>query len=102
MAGGAAPARPADDPPQPIEAIAALPDRPPTAFIWRRVRRRVRHADGPERVTGEWWRREAEKRAIRDYWAVEDEEGRRYWLFRRGDGEDPATGDLDWFLHGLF
>ncbi|WP_245215608.1 Y-family DNA polymerase [Pararoseomonas baculiformis] len=89
-------------PPQPVEAIAALPDRPPAAFTWRRVRRRIRHADGPERVTGEWWRREAEMRAVRDYWAVEDEEGRRYWLFRRGDGEDPATGDLGWFLHGLF
>ncbi|MFH5927395.1 Y-family DNA polymerase [Roseomonas xinghualingensis] len=89
-------------PPQPIEAIAALPDRPPAAFTWRRVRRRVRHADGPERITGEWWRREAETHAVRDYWAVEDEEGRRYWLFRRGDGEDPATGDLRWFLHGLF
>ena len=39
---------------------------------------------------------------LRDYWAVEDEAGRRYWLFRRGDGADPATGDLGWFLHGLF
>ena len=89
-------------PPQPVEALAALPDRPPAAFTWRRQRRRVRRADGPERITGEWWLRDAETRAVRDYWQVEDEEGRRYWLFRRGDGEDPATGDLGWFLHGLF
>jgi protein ImuB len=33
---------------------------------------------------------------------VEDEEGQRFWLFRRGDGEDAATGDLRWFLHGFF
>ncbi len=89
-------------PPQPVETISALPDRPPAAFTWRRQRRRVRRADGPERITGEWWLRDAETRAVRDYWQVEDEEGRRYWLFRRGDGEDPATGDLGWFLHGLF
>ena len=89
-------------PPQPVQAIAALPDHPPAAFTWRRVRRRVRRADGPERVHGEWWLRDGETRAVRDYWAVEDEEGRRYWLFRRGDGADLATGDLGWFLHGLF
>ena len=88
--------------PQPVQAIAALPDHPPVAFVWRGVRRRVRRADGPERIHGEWWLRDGEGRAVRDYWAVEDEEGRRYWLFRRGDGTDLATGDLGWFLHGLF
>ena len=35
-------------------------------------------------------------------WMVEDEEGARFWLYRRGDGEDPRTGDLDWYLHGVF
>ena len=39
---------------------------------------------------------------MRDYFAVEDEAGARFWLFRRGDGADPATGDLSWFLHGVF
>ena len=43
-----------------------------------------------------------EMRSVRDYFRVEDEEGRRFWLFRRGDGEDVATGDLRWFLHGFF
>ena len=89
-------------PPEPIEALAALPDRPPAAFTWRRIRRRVRNADGPERIAGEWWRRDAEARAVRDYWAVEDEAGGRFWLFRRGDGEQAVTGDLRWFLHGIF
>ena len=90
------------DPPQPIEAMALLPDQPPAAFTWRRRRHRVRRADGPERIHGEWWRRSAEWDAVRDYFAVEDEDGRRFWLFRRGNGTDPATGDLRWFLHGLF
>ncbi len=88
-------------PPQPVEAMALLPDHPPAAFVWRRVRHRVRRADGPERVYGEWWRRNAEALTVRDYFAVEDEAGRRFWLYRRGDGVNPATGDLRWFLHGM-
>lgn len=90
------------DPPQPVEAMSLLPDHPPLAFTWRRVRHRVRHADGPERIAGEWWKRGGEMRSVRDYFRVEDEEGRRFWLFRRGDGSDPVTGDLRWFLHGFF
>jgi protein ImuB len=90
------------DPPQPVDAMALLPDQPPVAFTWRRRRHRVRRADGPERVFGEWWRRTTEVTAVRDYFAVEDEDGRRFWLFRRGDGANPETGDRQWFLHGLF
>ncbi len=90
------------DPPQPVEVIALLPDQPPAAFTWRGQRHRVRQADGPERIHGEWWRRPAEEAAVRDYFAVEDAAGSRFWLFRRGDGSDPATGDLRWFLHGVF
>ena len=90
------------DPPQPVDAMALLPDHPPVSFTWRRVRHRVRRADGPERIAGEWWRSDAEMQATRDYFRVEDEQGRRFWLFRRGDGEDAATGDLRWFLHGFF
>ncbi len=90
------------EPPQPIEAMALLPDQPPVAFTWRRHRHRVRRADGPERIHGEWWRREGEVFGVRDYFRVEDEAGRRFWLFRRGDGADSATGDLRWFLHGIF
>ena len=88
------------DPPVPVEAISLLPDQPPVQFVWRQVRHRVRHADGPERVFGEWWRRANEVWAVRDYFAVEDEAGGRFWLYRQGDGVDPATGGLKWFLHG--
>jgi protein ImuB len=88
--------------PERIETLALLPDQPPTAFTWRGVRRRVKRADGPERIFGEWWRRDGEMDAVRDYFQLEDEAGERFWVFRRGDGEQPATGDLTWFLHGLF
>jgi protein ImuB len=90
------------DPPQPVDAMALLPDHPPMAFTWRRVRHRVRRADGPERIAGEWWKRGGEMRSVRDYFRVEDEDGHRYWLFRRGDGENGISGDMRWFLHGFF
>jgi protein ImuB len=89
-------------PPQPIEALALLPDHPPAFFTWRRVRRRVARADGPERIFGEWWRTDTETHAVRDYFQIEDEAGARYWLFRTGDGQDPKTGAHVWFIHGLF
>ncbi len=89
-------------PPQPIDAMALLPDHPPVAFTWRRLRHKVRHADGPERIAGEWWKRDLEWGSVRDYFRVEDEDGRRFWLFRRGNGSDMETGDMRWFLHGFF
>ncbi|MCQ8242539.1 Y-family DNA polymerase [Rhizosaccharibacter radicis] len=88
--------------PEPVDALALMPDHPPQCFTWRRVRHRITRADGPERITGEWWRRDGELAAVRDYWIVENEAGRRFWLFRQGDGVDPATGSLGWFLHGFF
>jgi protein ImuB len=89
-------------PPEPIETVALLPDHPPVNFVWRGIRRRVRRADGPERVFGEWWKRDAELIAVRDYFQVEDDAGERFWIFRAGDGEDAATGSHKWFLHGIF
>ena len=89
-------------PPERVEAMAVLPDQPPIAFTWRGQRRRVKAADGPERIFGEWWKRDAEVEAVRDYFSVEDEAGERFWLYRQGDGELAHTGDLSWFLHGLF
>ncbi|MBZ9982447.1 MULTISPECIES: DNA polymerase Y family protein [unclassified Mesorhizobium] len=88
--------------PEPIETMALLPDHPPVWFSWRGIRRRVTRADGPERVFGEWWRRDAEVIAVRDYFQVEDEAGDRFWIYRAGDGEDPETGSHKWFLHGVF
>ncbi|SJM34491.1 Y-family DNA polymerase [Mesorhizobium delmotii] len=88
--------------PEPIETVALLPDHPPVTFTWRGVRCRVKRADGPERVFGEWWKRDAELAAVRDYFQVEDENGERYWVYRAGDGEDAATGSHKWFMHGIF
>ena len=82
--------------------MAQMPDHPPVRFTWRGVIHRIVRGDGPERITGEWWRRTGEETAVRDYFAVEDDAGERFWLFRRGDGERTATGDMQWYLHGRF
>lgn len=93
------------DPPEPIEAMAELPDGAPARFTWRRAARRVLRSSGPERLAPEWWKETGarKRRRPRDYYRVEDDQGGRYWVFREGlyDG-----GDVDpppsWWMHGLF
>jgi protein ImuB len=85
-----------------IEVMALMPDHPPVWFSWRGKRRRVKCADGPERVFGEWWVRTSELEAVRDYFVVEDEVGERFWIYRSGDGIDAGTGSHKWFMHGIF
>ena len=89
--------------PEPIEALALLPDDPPTRFRWRGRPHVVRLAEGPERIAGEWWRRpldEVRIDQVRDYYRVEDEAGGRFWIFR--SGLYGVTDTPRWFLHGLF
>lgn len=87
--------------PEPIEAIAAeVPDGPPRQFRWRRVMHRVSRAEGPERLSAEWWTEEKEEPA-RDYFQIEDEEGHRFWLFRKGLYGRGGTAP-DWYMHGVF
>lgn len=84
--------------PHPVEAMALLPDHPPVMFRWQSRLHRIRRAEGPERLEPEWWRPEDESRRWRDYFRVEGEDGRRFWLFR--EGLPPEHGR--WYLHGLF
>lgn len=89
--------------PEPVEAMAPVPDDPPLQFRWRGQLRRVRAAEGPERIAEEWWLKPIEAvspERVRDYYRVEDAEGRRFWLFRVGlyQPGEPSR----WFVHGLF
>jgi len=88
--------------PEAVITLGLLPDYPPRAFTWRGVRHTVTRADGPERIFGEWWKREAETDALRDYFHVEVEDGRRFWLFRTGDGESREPEKQRWYVHGVF
>ena len=104
--------------PEPIEAMAPVPDDPPVWFRWRRVVHRVARAEGPERIAPEWWRVASDPargagRAggpaarVRDYYRLEDGEGRRFWVYRAGlyraDADDDAPAPPPaWYMHGLF
>jgi protein ImuB len=86
--------------PERIEAIAEIPDGPPVRFRWRGVTHAVARAEGPERIAMEWWRTD-DAVPTRDYFRVEDAEGRRFWLYRDGlYGRE--TSHPRWFVHGLF
>lgn len=93
------------DPPQPVDVIAGVPDSPPQRFRWKGRLHDVTLAEGPERIGAEWWRRRGGHMPggageTRDYYRIEDADGRRYWIFRHGlFSEKP---DPRWYLHGLF
>jgi protein ImuB len=94
------------DPPQPINVIAEIPDGPPRRFQWQRASHSIIRYEGPERIASEWWRRKdghmsGKGGLTRDYYRVEDADGRRFWIFRHGlYGTEKASPD--WYLHGLF
>lgn len=103
--------------PEPITvSLAEVPDGPPPSMTWRRVNYRFAKVSGPERIGVEWWTMAQpvpstrggesgpdtydEADFTRDYFIAEDEDGRRFWLFREGlyqQGVSPR-----WFLHGFF
>lgn len=84
-------------PPELIEVAAPVPDYPPLNFRYKGQLHIVAKADGPERIEQEWWIQEGEHR---DYYAVEDEEGKRYWIFRSGHYNEMKSPK--WYLHGFF
>src|SRR5262249_45458484 len=86
--------------PEPIEAMAEVPDGPPLRFRWRRALHSVARAECPERIAMDWWRHQGSM-PTRDYFRVEDQTGRRFWLYRDGlYGRE--TDHPRWFVHGVF
>lgn len=83
---------------EPADVIALVPEGPPQHFRWRGVMHGVAQAQGPERIASEWWRT---PQPTRDYYLVEDEAGRRFWLYREGLYER-ETCSPRWFVQGLF
>jgi protein ImuB len=79
--------------PVPIRVIATLSpdgDGRPGSFIHDGINRSIVHAMGPERISGQWW--EGQNKT-RDYFDVEDANGRRFWIFR-------VMETMRWFLQG--
>lgn len=95
------------EPAEPVEAVAMVPEGPPLRFRWRKALYQVRKSEGPERIAPPWWAgapetADRQQQALtRDYFRIEDDEGRRYWLYREGLYER-ETGAPRWYMHGLF
>ncbi len=86
---------------EPIAVIYETPDGMPRRFRWRDAVHEIARVEGPERIAPEWWRERSTAR-LRDYYRVEDREGRRYWIYRAGIAGDGRGGVPGWFLQGLF
>ena len=89
------------DRPELIAVLYASPDGVPQRFRWRGAVREVVRVEGPERIAPEWWRERSTIR-LRDYYRIEDEAGRRYWIYRAGLVGDGRGGLPDWFLQGFY
>jgi len=80
---------------RPEKLVTLIAGRPPRRFQWRRLVYSTHKANGPERLSSEWWGREAG--AVRDYWLVQTEDGPRFWLMTY-----PGSSDPDWYIAGRF
>ena len=85
------------NPPEPIQAIAMLPDHPPAALRWNQASHKVIAALPAAKVSTEWWRHDLSvtESSTRDYFAVQDDSGRWLWIYR-------DTSSQQWFVHGLW
>ncbi|PWT73522.1 MAG: nucleotidyltransferase [Bacteroidetes bacterium] len=83
--------------PELIHVTAPIPDYPPMNFRYKGQVHKIIKADACERLESEWW---ADGGLHRDYYIVEDEEGKRHWLFRLGHYDN--DNNPSWFIHGFF
>ncbi|GMM94233.1 DUF6504 family protein [Qipengyuania sp. MTN3-11] len=86
--------------PERIAVLYATPDGYPRRFRWRGGVHEVARVEGPERIAPEWWRERGSAR-LRDYYRIEDDAGRRFWIYRLGIVGDGRGGAPDWYLQGL-
>lgn len=85
------------EPPVPIEIAEIIPGQWPVRIRVGRQLHRIVRAEGPERLTPEWWRDHTMPWTARDYYRIEDEQGMRLWIFRETRRTEPGE---HWFLHG--
>lgn len=79
----------------PIDVTIMNPEGP-IVLLRRDEPLRVLTTIGPERITPRWWRsRPGEPPPVRDYYKLQVEDGRWFWVFRE-------SGSGRWFLHGVW
>lgn len=82
--------------PEPITAIALLPDSIPSLLTWREKRYAIVRGVGPERIAEEWWHKKLNGELDeRDYFRVQEEQGQWFWVFRE-------RRSRSWFVHGVW
>lgn len=87
----------------PEMADVEAPHGAPAAVWWRGKRLSIAHADGPERISGDWWRADA---FARDYWrCAADNEGEL--LMYAESAVKPGTANartstVRWFVQGWY
>lgn len=86
------------DPPMHIEVATIHPAGSPVQFRIGRDTHRIIKAEGPERLTPEWWRAEPLRWEIRDYYRIEDDRGCRFWIYQ--ELRVPPSSTTRWFLQG--
>ena len=82
--------------PEPITALAMLPDKAPARLYWKGDELTVLQADGPERIAPEWWHLQSPAvDGEREYFKLQDQHGRWLWVYRERES-------LRWFVQGLW
>jgi protein ImuB len=81
--------------PREAQVVALTPDGPVHRLAWDGPARTAMTCIGPERIGPEWWRVSKDHARTRDYFTVQDEDGRWVWVFR-----ELETGR--WFVHGMW
>jgi protein ImuB len=85
------------EPPSPIEIAEIIPGKWPVRIRIGHQLHRIVRAEGPERLTPEWWRDQPMHWTTRDYYRIEDDRGARFWIFRESRRAEPEER---WYLHG--
>jgi protein ImuB len=83
------------DRPEPIHVTALSPDGPAASFRWKADVHVVQTCLGPERIAPQWWDLRGDSLSTRDYFKLQDQAGRWFWLYRQ-------LRDNRWYIHGFW
>ena len=83
------------DRPEPVHVTSLSPDGPVVSFTRLGGRHPVRTCLGPERIAPQWWGEAPVGISARDYFKLQDDQGRWLWIYRQ-------LPEGRWFIHGLW